>query len=91
MIAFTETGHTNSDETLEIPGFKLIACNMRVHDAEHGGVAVYAKNHIARRASVVKDLPEYGMVWVKIEGVYQAGTRDIFLCTCCKGIAHVVG
>ena len=55
---------------------------MRVHDAEHGGVAVYAKHHIARRITIVKDLPEYGMVWIKIRSACRGGKRDLFVCTC---------
>jgi len=55
---------------------------MRAHDAEHGGVAVYAKHHISRRITIVKDLPEYGMVWIKIKSACMGGKRDLFVCTC---------
>ena len=82
IVSLSETGHKNGDKWIDLPGFRRIACSMRAHDAEHGGVAVYAKNHIAGRISVVRDLPEYGMVWVKIKGACCGGSRDIFMCSC---------
>jgi hypothetical protein len=75
IIGITHTGHVHLCHTPVFRSHDLVACTMRSHDALHGGVAVYARRGM--KVTLVKDLPSFGMCWVKINCA-----KPTFLCIC---------
>ena len=80
IICLEETGHRLSDSTPPppLPGFECIYCKPRPIDPEHGGVAVYARARFVPYLDVVEDLPELGMVWLRLRN--PLGGRNIYIC-----------
>lgn len=78
IIVLTETGQRPHDQVHRLEGFRALACSMRPHDAEHGGVAVYVRLSVSKDVSLVKEMPEFGMCWFKI----TSDSYDTFACAC---------
>ena len=82
LVVLSETGHTDADRVYKIPLFECVSCSMRPHDAFCGGVAVFVKKTLKDKVSLIKDLPEFGMSWFRIQGILEGGKRDIYACAC---------
>ena len=69
VLVFTHTGNTACKCPPIIPGFSSVSCAPRTHDPTNGGVAIYAKSSIAQHVQIVVDRPEYGLLWVCMDGI----------------------
>lgn len=80
ILVLPESGTKTSDQNIHpscLPGFLPISCNPRPYDPEHGGVAVYARKHLQQYLSIVEDMPEFGMAWLRFRN--PLGGRDVFI------------
>lgn len=75
ILTFSHSGYVLSDIIPDFPGFKCIMCSPRPYEAQWGGVAVFARDHIHVTAAL--DLPSFGMSWFQIHGV-----KDIYCGAC---------
>ena len=64
VVALT---HTGADAEPVLQGFRCMHVLTRPFDPESGGVAVFAKEHLAPKCAVVRHHAELGMVWLKVD------------------------
>jgi exonuclease III len=76
LIAFSHTGLRASDHVPVLDGFRNLSACARPYDPSSGGVAIYAKSLL--NASVVQDIPEFGMSWVRLD----VARKLIYACVC---------
>jgi exonuclease III len=72
VLGVSHTGLQVFDRIPVIKGFTCLSAKPRSYKAKHGGVAVYVRDGVD--ANVVKEMPEFGMVWVRV--------LSVFVCVC---------
>lgn len=80
IVGLAHTGVTNTCGPV-LPGFKPIACTPRTFEPRSGGVAVYAKDHIAKHVRLADEHAEFGITWVCVSGMHGQ-RKPIYIAMC---------
>ena len=78
LVGLTHVGRDGEDTCL--PGFVCVRALTRPHSTKDGGLALFARQHMADRVTVVRERAAMGMLWVRVQ--HPQGGRPLFVGLC---------